>query len=446
MNKNFLCSKCFKTFDRKSNFIRHINRLKPCSIDKRTNYSKENNKQQLKKYINKNFPKINDNIISEIIGDDFKNVEKKFTCDFCCKSFQSSTYFKKHLRELCSRHMRFEQHIIREYLKRIEKLKEDNLELKEKIYYTQKTLPRYCIEEGKVVNVEKNYVHFYEQKNIKPFGDEIVDHVTDKFMKKMIMNPEIGIVNLIRMIHFNREIPQNRNVFVKSIKFGSIEIYKKGGWKTIPKKDAFQCIIATKKDIMDEYFDRFVENNELKLKYTSKYDIFSNYLDQFINHIVFNTEYDNKLKKAKIVYEKICKMLNLLFLNNQKIEITYTPEQNIKTSTDELKNVIKPKKKNNGDEEEDDGDEGYELYCEENINTFDRPVNVVNKLIDETEKKVMKFIRDNNLQNIKDEQSFQFLNDMSPNIEDISEDHNDNCMNINFTDDYIDQEIIIRKK
>ena len=46
----------------------------------------------------------------------------------------------------------------------------DNQELKEKIYYTQKTLPRYCIEEGKVVNVEKNYVNFYEQKNIKPFG------------------------------------------------------------------------------------------------------------------------------------------------------------------------------------------------------------------------------------------------------------------------------------
>jgi len=328
--------------------------------------------------------------------------------------------------------MRFEQHIINDYLKRIEKMKFDNQELKEKIYYTQKTLPRYCIEEGKVVNVEKNYVNFYEQKNIKPFGDEIVDHITDKFMKKMIMNPEIGIVNLIRIIHFNREIQQNRNVFVKSVKFGSVEVYKKGGWKTIPKKDAFQFIIATKKDIMDEYFDKFVENNELKLKYTTKYDLFSNYLDQFINHIVFNTEYDNKLKKAKIVYDKICKMLNLLFLNNQKIEVTYTPEQNIKTSPGDVK-------KNTNMEEE--GDEGYELYCEENINKFERPVSAVNKLIDETEKKVMKFIKDNNLQNITDEQSFQFLNEMSTNIEDISDD-----MNISIHSDESEEEIIIRKK
>jgi len=414
MNKNYLCSKCFKTFDRKSNFVRHINRLNPCDVERKMKGVQEEEKTKLKKYISKNFPKLNENLVAEIIGENVKPMsDKKYYCDFCNKSFQSSTYYKKHIRELCSRHIRFEQHIIRDYLKRIDKIKTENKELKEKIYYTLKTLPRYCIEEGKVINVEKNYVHFYEQKNIKPFGSEIIDHITDKFMKKMIMNPEIGIVNLIRIIHFNPDIAQNRNLFVKSQKFNSVEVYKKGGWKTIPRKDVFQNIIASKKDIMDEYFDRFCENKDIREKYINKYETFSDSLDQYINHVVFSTEYENRLKKAKTIYEKICKMINLLFLNNQKIEVTYTPEQNLKTTTEELKNIFKLKKKPEEESENKEEDLNYELYCEQNVNdNITEPKNALIKLIDKTEREVIKLIKENKLDNIKNNQSFEFLMDL----------------------------------
>jgi hypothetical protein len=111
-----------------------------------------------------------------------------------------------------------------------------------------------------------------------------------------------------------------------------VEVYKRGGWKTVPKKDIFQNIIATKKDIMDEYFDRFKENEEIREKYKYKYEFFSKHLDKYITHLVFNTEYTNNLKKAKLIYDKICKHINILFLNNKKIEVIYTPENNLNTS------------------------------------------------------------------------------------------------------------------
>ena len=104
---------------------------------------------------------------------------------------------------------------------------------------------------------------------------------------------------------------------------------KKKGWATLQRKDAFQNIIATKKDIMDEWFDLIIEKNMLKEKYISKYENFSHGLDRYINHLVFNTDFNNTLKNAKITYDKISKMINLLFLNNKQIEITYTPESNI---------------------------------------------------------------------------------------------------------------------
>lgn len=189
-----------------------------------------------------------------------------------------------------------------------------------------------------------------------------MEYISDKFIKKMIMNPELGIVNLIRVIHFNPDVPQNRNLFVKSRKFNFVEIYKRTGWKTMSRKDVFQNLIASKKDTMDEYFDRFCDNKELSQKYIEKYDYFSDNLDKYINHIVFATEYDPKLKKAKSIYDKICKMINLLFLNNQKIEITYTPEQNIKTSPNELKTYIKNRTK--GKPKDDDS---YGSICTEDL-------------------------------------------------------------------------------
>ncbi len=369
--KPYICVKCLKTFDRKSNYVRHINRLTSCKSN--SNSSKDN----VKSYILKKYPKLTEEFVDSMINDDIDYVEKKYNCDYCGKSFKSSSYFKKHVKELCSRHIRFEQHFIIEKLKKIEKFKRDNQELKEKIYFTMKTIPRYYIEEGKVKNVEKNYVNYYEQKNTKPFGFEIIEHISDRFMKRMVMNPEIGIVNLIREIHFNPEIPQNRNIFVKSRKFGFIEVYNKGGWKTFPRKDIYQNIIASKKDIMDEYYERFKEEKVLKEKYYFKYETFSNCLDKYINHLGFNTEYNSNLKKAKQVYERISKMVTLLFLNNQKIEQIFTPEQNINAGnienidiTEKIKNFLEDKDPDTIDDEdeidEEEEEEEESDYEEEN--------------------------------------------------------------------------------
>ena len=330
---NYICKKCLKSFDRLSNYVRHINRITPCVVEKNMKEINEKQKEDLKKFIHKKYPTIADEVISTVIGDNtiIQN-EKRYVCDYCSKGFSSSTHYKKHITDSCPRHLKFEQHSILDRLKKIERFKRENQDLKEKIYYETKNLPRYYVDGGKVVNVEKNYVNFYEQKNTRPFGNEILEHLTDDFMKKMIIDPEVGILNIIRIIHFNNAIPQNRNMFVKSKKFSMVEVYKRGGWKTVPKKDIFQNIIATKKDIMDEYFDRFKENEEIREKYKYKYEFFSKHLDKYITHLVFNTEYTNNLKKAKLIYDKICKHINILFLNNKKIEVIYTPENNLNTS------------------------------------------------------------------------------------------------------------------
>ena len=252
---------------------------------------------------------------------------KEYKCDYCGRQYKTKTYYEKHINEMCIKHKEFEQNIIKNKLEKINTIKIDNEFMKERIYNAIHTLPRYSIKNGKIINVECDYIDYEKQKNILNFGKEILDHLDKKFMKLMIMDPEIGLVNLVRMIHFNDDIPQNRNLFLKNDE--SIYMYQKKNWLKIRKNDAIQNLIASKKDIMDDLYDEFVEKKMLDQKYISKYEIFSHDLDRYINHIVFATEYNTGLHIPKLMYERMDKMIYILLLNNKKIETKYTPNDNI---------------------------------------------------------------------------------------------------------------------
>lgn len=315
----YKCETCNRFFDKKCNYERHLKRMNKCSEMKVI--------EPIKKILN----------VEPIL-------EKQYKCEFCDKSFKNKSYYKKHLKELCPRNFNFEQLMMKEKLKKISKIKKENFSLKEKIYEKMKTLPRYMIENGKIVNVEKHYLNYYDQKNILSYGHEKTFHIRDKTLKKIISNPEMGLVRLIQEIHFNNEVPRNRNVFMRNKKSNMIEFYKDGEWRLMPKKDLFQNLIVTKKDIMDDYCDKLIEIAIINEKTRLRYENFSNNLDKYIQHIVFETPYDPCLKRSKMIYERIFKLINLLFLNNQKIEVILTPNDDLKEKIDDIDEDLLDKK------------------------------------------------------------------------------------------------------
>jgi hypothetical protein len=280
----YICNKCFIKFTRKDKYIQHIQNM------------------HLK-------------------------LGKEYKCKYCGKEFKIKSYYDKHMKETCIRYKEFEQNIIKQQLEKISAIKIENEIMKKEIFNTIHTLPRYSIINGKIINVECDYIEYDKQKNIVTFGKEVLDHLKKKFMRLMIMEPELGIVNLVRMIHFNDAMPQNRNLFLKDEE--NIYIFQKKNWLKIPRNDVIQNLIASKKDIMDDWYEDFLEKKIIDQKYINKYEIFSHDLDRYINHIVFTTEYNTGLYIPKLMYERIDKMIYILLLNNKKIETKYTPNDNI---------------------------------------------------------------------------------------------------------------------
>jgi hypothetical protein len=309
----YICNKCFIIFTRKDKYIQHISQIKPC---KTINYKGIKEPKKLKNFVKNYIEEYTESLLV-----------KDYKCEYCGRSYKTKSYYDKHKKETCIMHKEFEQNIIRKQLQKINTIKIDNDFMKKEIFNAIHTLPRYSIKNGKIINVECDYIEYNKQKNILNFGKEVLQHLKNKFMKLMIMEPELGIVNLVRMIHFNDEIQQNRNIFLKDE--DTIYIYQKNNWLKIPRNDAIQNLIASKKDIMDDWYDGFIEKKILDQKYINKYEIFSHDLDRYINHIVFATEYNTGLYIPKLMYEKLDKMIYILLLNNKKIETKYKPNDNI---------------------------------------------------------------------------------------------------------------------
>jgi hypothetical protein len=309
----YICNKCLILFTRKDKYIQHIGQIKACN---KIQYKGIKEPKKLKKFVENYIEK---STVS-LLGNNYK-------CEYCGNQYKTKYYYDKHKKETCIRHKEFEQNIIKHKLEKINTIKIDNDFMKKQIFNAIHTLPRYSIKNGRIINVECDYIEYEKQKNIMSFGKEVLDHLQKKFMKLMIMEPELGLVNLVRMIHFNDKIPQNRNIYLKDE--DSIYIFQKKDWIKIPRNDVIQNLIASKKDVMDDWYDGFIEKKIIEQKYINKYEIFSHDLDRYINHMVFTTDYNTGLHIPKLMYERINKMIYILLLNNKKIEKKYKPNDNI---------------------------------------------------------------------------------------------------------------------
>lgn len=280
MPTQYKCNKCFIIFNKKTNYTRHINRKIPCIITDR-------------EYITesvKDYSEINEyeRILPIIINT--PEEEHKF----------------------------LEQYKIEEYIHQIKYYKIINHKLKMKLCNITNEKHLYSIESLNDFLQNKKTVNFYNVNSIRFFGHEDISYITDDFMKKIILNPFQGIINLIRYIHFNPIYKMNHNLIITSIKFKKVDVFIECGWKLSLKKDVFHNIIATKKDIIDSYYDKFIKINELNVFQILEYKRFDKLINNYIEKIIYPTITHNITNEEKKIYKILCDEILILFINYYK--------------------------------------------------------------------------------------------------------------------------------
>lgn len=192
------CPRCGYSTDVKSNFIKHlVKRQTPCPSTKA------------------------DVSLDDLIIEYTEQIAKVYNCQSCEKGFTSRSglaYHKKH-------HCNSESQRLANIETTLNKLADQIAEQKQGICNNYMTTNNIGTNYGTVNNVNIN-IH------MKPFGEETIDHISKEDAMKCFKRGVHGLIDMLDMIYFNAEVPENHNVKLKSLKNKLVEVFKDSNWET----------------------------------------------------------------------------------------------------------------------------------------------------------------------------------------------------------------------
>ena len=257
----YACEKCNKEFNQKSNYLKHINRKKPC-------ISNENN------------------III-------------YKCEKCNKEFNHKTSYLYHINKINSCNtVNFEEKCnsleieLFNLKKDLELLTNKNKEL-ETENKTLNNLVNKCFENNKTIktktnnNTTNNINNTINNINVNlvPFGMENIDDLTPE-EKKIILNSGMFCsVMCAKKLNCNPRLPQYHNISFTNLRSNDAKIYDKDKtWRTVDKEDLFETVIPRRIDDVN----LLIENEDIKI---------SPYMDNLVKK---GTDEDEVVKNTKI--------------------------------------------------------------------------------------------------------------------------------------------------
>ena len=251
----YTCETCKKDFDRKCNYISHLNRKYPCK--------------------------------SPVSGAETgTTVLKMAPCKYCDKTFKRNAERNRHYKICkCKKEADLKNEMDDKYLALEKKLEKLN---------------------SKVVN---NNINITNTNNITllPYGKSDLSHITNEDYRKIIntdgschLRKCSSLPLLIEKIHYSKEKPENRNIYIKNIKE-----------KYVVKWDGTKWCLEDSNDALD---DMFIDGMDIFYQKTGEWKNDSSYQDAIKSFDKFLEiqESDNELINV------IKQRLKLLLYNNRE--------------------------------------------------------------------------------------------------------------------------------
>tara|TARA_B100000035_G_C21033250_1_gene569496 strand:+ start:2920 stop:3786 length:867 start_codon:yes stop_codon:yes gene_type:complete len=248
MNKNeekeetsFYCDCCNYTTSSKFNYERHLSTVKHKKMTKRKNGEKES---------------------------------KTHMCEDCGKVYKYRQGLSFH-RKTCTG-----KTLIKQYLEEREKENKNEMdELRAQVALLMEQNAKLKANNTRITNTNNNTTNNTTNNTqniyitVNTFGKENIDYITDKAVCKAIsMAPFKTIPNIIRMIHFDPEHPENHNVKMTNRKLKYAEVFKDNEWVTTSREKAMNDMIQNGYNVAAQKYS----DNKEKIK-DSKQSQFENF-------------------------------------------------------------------------------------------------------------------------------------------------------------------------
>ena len=320
----YICIRCGKNFKQKGHFSAHLNRKLVCSpinamvdiqyIKEQYGFINKNDDNSLTNSLRNGSEKTvsEKSSLTTQTNSLTNNSEENLNCEFCKKLFTRQDNKKRHVSKYCKVKNNILQNTKKSTKKKkpIETSTNKNMNIKNMIING----------DINTTNIINNYTQnniINNEIQINGFGKENVSYITDDTMKKIIMNPALGISKLVELIHFNPEHPENNNIKMINKKDNFLDYYNGDNWSFVDKKKMVNYLITSKKALTDDYVDDAktgVDEETLKA-----YDKYSEAINFYIYKFILNSNTPPSKRSYKKIYKQLFNEILLMIVNHKRL-------------------------------------------------------------------------------------------------------------------------------
>jgi len=206
------------------------------------------------------------------------NEPNEFQCDFCDSSFSTKAHTRRHELHYCKENRDYKSLLVK-------------AEKEKKILFKQ--IEKLIDKAGNntittTYNTQNNIV-------LNNYGKEDLEHITDSYKTKLLQTyaPSMMIPKLIKDIHFNDAIPENKNVVFPNKKENKLKVFKEGKWFYEDKTETINDLIDGKYNLIDVHYDEHMDklNHIKKHKYSKFRDAYDDNNKAVMNSLQTECEY-----------------------------------------------------------------------------------------------------------------------------------------------------------
>jgi hypothetical protein len=183
-----------------------------------------------------------------------------FSCDFCYSTFSSYAHKRRHELHRCKENVSVKDLKIRTLEKEKKKLEKQIIKMMDKV--------------GTINNTTNNNTNNNTQNIIvvNNYGKENTDYLTVDKIKALLDRPFDSVQELIKMLHFNSEHPENHNVKITNKKEPYALVWNDPIWELRKKKSVVKDIVDKGYLMIDTTHDNMDESNKKYINFQTKFD------------------------------------------------------------------------------------------------------------------------------------------------------------------------------
>ena len=178
--------------------------------------------------------------------------EPTFLCDFCESKFLTYASKRRHEIHRCKENTSIMTNKIKTLEKEKKKLEKQIVKMMDKV--------------GTINNTTNNIIV------VNNYGKENTDYLTVEKIKKLLNRPYDSIQELIKMLHFNTEHPENHNVKITNKKEPYALVWNDPIWELRKKKSVVKDLVDKGYMMIDTTHDTIDEKNTNYIKFQDNFE------------------------------------------------------------------------------------------------------------------------------------------------------------------------------